>query len=1194
MPVFTKEQEDVLDASGNIIVSASAGSGKTTVMIEKIIRLIKSGVKVSQLLAVTFTRKAASQMKEKLRKELIKAINDPACKAEDRKALKEQLAAVPSAAISTIHSFCADLIRSNFFAVGVDNSFSILMSDDPDASALSGKAVGLLFDEAYETGEKDFLKLLSVYWRSKSDNALRKIFTETYEKLRDRADYKEFLSQSGQFSEELFDTICAELLENLQEKCKYYQALLAPEYEYFQAAHEAEVQEAEELAQQKGKKAKAVKERAGYATCKVLSDIFDAILSAPNYFSACAFQKPAIPSKEQARETDDELRRYHVERVAAIRSKVDDIFKKELSVTLSREEELANFLASGEIARALVKYLLRYDDLLTELKRERNALDCNDLEHLTLKLLENEEILQSVRQKYTHVFVDEYQDVNPVQEKILSLVAGENVFLVGDVKQSIYGFRGSRSEYFLQKQKLFDELNGAHSLYLSRNFRSSDKVLDAVNSQLKIAMTTTNVGMDYYPSSYMEKGGMYALNSGDVQIHFVQKEEKTTDTEKRGIYSVKGNYARKKGNPTDVAKKIKEIILRECNKQWFDADSQSMKRITYSDIAILARKKSGGITKVVSYLTGEGIPVTTNASVNVCEYPEIKTLIDILSLLDNTKQDVPLCSALLSSMGDLTADDLTTIRLTYPSEHFFRDACQKYAEEQTDMLSYKLKKFYTYFNELRLQATTLGAGSLLTKIISDTRMEARLISKENGVGCMKRIHRFIEETLSPEPLSVHEFLQRLKALDYEIKFNENGGEEAVRVMTMHASKGLEFPIVILYDLNETFHGADRDYVLVEETYGLAPKAYNVKEMQVSNTLLRRLYDKKEQEHSVRDELNLYYVALTRAKYGLHMVFTEQTGVTDVRYARSFADFTDFDVWSEFINNQTQPVLQELDRKILASMPDDEITGAIIDAFLWKYPYNGFENLPVKSSAMALIQSDFEQIKAVKLFQTSDNAREELQAKKQFNQYLLPMDTQTNREEEKERTTRGLAYHAYLEHFDFSLLYDETFTPVDRETLKERICQQLQFLQESKAIEEEYLPYLDAEKLTDILSNPVFLTLKDCALYKERQFLAGLTPSEVLSLKAQRGTFGDEVQLQETDDEIIFQGALDLLAVGENSVRIIDYKYSSKDEKYLREHYALQLALYKKVTSKILKIPPENISCTIVNIALGFQVEMDEI
>ena len=1195
MPTFTPEQEKVLAAKGKIIVSASAGSGKTTVMIEKILRLIKDGVDVSELLAVTFTRKAAAQMKEKLRKELIKAINDSDTSAQTRERLKKQLAAVPSADISTIHSFCADLIRSNFFALGIDNSFSILLNDDPDVTALSAKAVDIIFNEAYAQNEADFLKLLSVYFRSKSDNALRKIFTQTYEKLRDRDDYISFLENSGDFSVELFQQVCADLLERLKEKCSYYRTMLATEWDYFQAAHEADIREAEELAQQKGKKVKPPKERAGWTTCKLLDELFESILQAPDYFSACAIVKPNIPNKEKARETDEPLRRYHVERLANIKSKVDDIFKKEFSVTLSYEEELANFLNSGETAKALAKYLLRFDTVFSELKRERNALDCNDLEHFTLKLLAQEEILQSVQNKYRYVFVDEYQDVNPVQEKILSLVGKDNVFLVGDVKQSIYGFRGSRSEYFLQKQESFDAFEDAFSLYLSRNFRSSDKVLDAVNAQFSLAMTNATSGLDYATTSKMEKGGRYEENSGDVQIHFVVEKEEIDENTERGVYSVRKNYNQKKGKATDIAKKIEEIIQNACKHEWFDADSNSWRKINYSDIAILSRKKSGGIGKVISYLTTQSIPVTTNASINICEYPEIKTLIDILSLIDNAEQDVPLCSALLSSMANLTADDLTKIRLAYPQEHFFRNACKKYAEEAGGVLGYKLQKFYSYFNQLRLHATIMGAGSLLAKIISDTRMETSWISRENGVGCTKRVHRFIEETQAGETLSVHAFLSRLKALDYDIQFNENGGEDAVKVMTMHASKGLEFPVVILYDLNESFHGADRDPVLVEETYGLAPKAYDTEKLEVASTLLRRLYDKKEQENCVRDELNLYYVALTRAKYGLHMIFTEQPASPDVRYARSFADFTDFDVWSEYVSLQTQAELIPLERLTLGNTPDETLVDKIEAAFLWKYKYKGFENLPVKSSATALMQADYEQIEAVSRYHSTDSAREELLAKKQFNRYMPPMDNTADAQEERARTERGLAYHAFLEYFDFSLLYDENANIVESEILRGRISEQLSNAKESKAFAETYYEYLEEEKLFIILSNPVFARFKDCALYKEKQFLAGLTIEETLALRAEKGkekSFGAEVQTEECDDQIIFQGALDLLAVGDGKAHIIDYKYSLKDAQYLREHYALQLALYKNVVSKILKIPKHNITCTIVNIALGFQVEMD--
>ena len=220
---FTNEQQAALDAQGKVIVSASAGSGKTTVMIEKIIRYIRDGVKVGDILAVTFTKKAAAQMKEKLCKALIENINDNNVTAEKRKELKERLAEVPSADISTIHSFCAKLIRSHFYVAGVDSNFRVIGSEDAEGVALKNAALDKMLENGYAAMDEDFSHLLSVYWRKKSDNALRRIFNKTYEKLRIRADYREYLAASANYSEATFDAVCADLHKHFCKKlCEHF------------------------------------------------------------------------------------------------------------------------------------------------------------------------------------------------------------------------------------------------------------------------------------------------------------------------------------------------------------------------------------------------------------------------------------------------------------------------------------------------------------------------------------------------------------------------------------------------------------------------------------------------------------------------------------------------------------------------------------------------------------------------------------------------------------------------------------------------------------------------------------------------------------------------------------------------------------------------------------------------------------
>ena len=1138
---FTAEQQAAIDAQGRVIVSASAGSGKTTVMIEKIIRLIQSGCSVNEILAVTFTKKAATQMKEKLSKALIEAINRPETTAEKRAYLKKQLSATPGADISTIHSFCANLIRRNFFVADVENTFRIIGGDDAEGSALKHQALDELFEENYEEQDEDFLHLVSVYWRKKSDNKLKEIFIETYNGLRDRADYREYLT-SARYDEETFLRVCEDLLKELREKCAYYRSKIEEERSFFLVAGgKGQVALSEEL-------------------CAGLLEL----QSAPDYFSACALKKSKYSQNRKPKDADAAFIK-HAERLKNWKEKVVEIYDS-LALVKSEEEEKGAFFRSGKTARALAKYLLVFDEKYARLKAERGVLDYNDLEHKALFLLKNEEIANGVRGSYQYVFVDEYQDVNPVQEEILSRVGGENLFLVGDVKQAIYGFRGSKSKFFLEKQREFS-VTGGKSLIMTRNFRSADEVLTAVNTLFSEVMTLQDTGLDYKTDSYMERGGRYALNSGKVQIHFLEKQEKIA-SEDRGIYSVKESAKRKAATSENVsAKTMRYIIEEELKKEIYDADLGEYRPVRYSDIAILARKRQGKISETVAALAQEGLPLTSASAVNVCDFAEVKTLIDILSLLNNAEQDVPLCSALLSAMGDMTADELATIRLAYKDETYFRNACKKYAVEKQDRVAMKLGKFFTYFQDLRLRSYVTDAGELLTRILSETRMESAFLSRRGGVACLKRIRRFIEESSNPEPLSVHGFLEKLRNLDYKIEYNENGGDDSVRVMTMHASKGLEYPIVIVDNLSQKFKRGDSDEVFAEERYGLAPNAYDEARALQQTTLLRRLHEVKKNRSSIMDELNLYYVALTRAKHTLHLLVEKTSSATDVRYATSFADFTDFDLWKNYIVEDEIFDVPKQERQMLAYHPDERTTQEIIRAFLWQYPFAGFENLPVKSSATALLSDGAVREKQLAF---SEDSTAEL-----FDDDLP--ENVTDRE-------LGIAYHAFLERFDFSLLYDQNGLPVGKEELWD--IAETAF---GKMIKEGVdLTGVTTGRLTEILSNPIFYKLQDMQLYKEQKFLVSLPVKDTYAKKRDANVPADE---KTSGEEMLFQGAIDLLAIGED-IQIVDYKYSKRDAEYLREHYKSQLDLYRLAVSRITKVPLDRIRCVIVNIRSGFQVDMD--
>ena len=1020
----------------------------------------------------------------------------------------------------------------------------------------------------------------------------------------------EYLDKSGDYDTQTFDLVCDDLLRLLHEKCRYYLSLVRKEFAYFNE----------------------IGAKPQISLCLELDDRLTALLSCNDYFETRLVDKGKFTANRNTK-SDTKEKILRAEKLGELKKKIVKIFD-ELSEIKDKDEELRAFLTAGDTAKRLGKLITLFDEKYTALKKGKGVLDYADLEHKTIELLSYQDVVDSVHEKYKYVFVDEYQDVNPVQEAIISKVAGNELFLVGDVKQSIYGFRGSKSKFFLEKQKEF-QLGNGNSLYMKRNFRSSDAVLDAVNDQFTLAMTTETSQINYAAGSVMEKNRCYEIdlaNSpvfsrdkssddipgvsdylpnmdyivngvliikkdisskdltietadlytetttnlttgkvefdgekinfvGKVEIHFCNEETTEKEERTRGVYSVRDSVQEKKKQNSANAELLKGIIDSELKSKIYDAETGEYRYAQYADIAVLSRKKQGKIAQTITDLVKLDVPVVSPTTVNICSYGEIKTLIDILSLIDNKNQDVALTSTLLSPVGELTVNELADIRIAYKDEKYFRNACEKYAEEKTDTTAFKLQRFYKRYEKLRYDACVLGAGELLLQILTDYRMETELLSKKDGVACLKRIHRFVEEASTPQELSVQEFSQKLRDLEYKIEYSENGGENSVKVLTMHASKGLEFPIVILDNLSSNFRGVVAEEVFVEEKYGLAPKAYDTDKMKRSETLLRKLYTLKEEMEERNDELNLYYVALTRAKYALHMVFKEKPVFADVRYAKSFADFTDFSVWDKYeVEDPKNPEPQQ-DRQALVFHPDEKLSRDIADAFLWKYAHTDYGDLPVKSSATELMRDMGEQ----------EYARQE-----DFDDETL-QGVATSRE-------AGLAYHAFLERFDFDLLYDSNGEKIDKASLKQAIQNEYDKMQRKG----EDISYLSVDSLVEILSNEAFYTLRGSKLYKERQFIVSLPVATTYGKRAKHSNLAEK-----TDGEnIIFQGAIDLLAVSDKEVRIIDYKYSVKDKTEIKAHYKPQLDLYKQATAKILGVEPSNIRTSIINIYRGYQVDLD--
>lgn len=1081
---LTEEQARAVGARGKVIVSASAGSGKTFVMIERLVSLILAGADVRQILAVTYTNKAAAQMRDRLRSALIKRIGESG--EEERRRLKEQLSYLPLADICTVHSFCARLVRTYFYLIDADPAFRIVSAEEREGAVLSARALDEVFEEAYENDSRELAELLPMYFRSKKDAMLRGLVLGLYNKMRVRDDYRERLETMGKTDD--FEEIAAYLAEDIHLLARFVAGNALEQQAYYRAHGSAAA-----------------------GTCEKLIAAADA-LSGGDLFTlaACRVTIPPKPSSPSASAALKEQFARTGRLCAALRGAV-----KTLQSYASREEEHARYLQTLGTVRALAALVLRFDAVFTRIKREEGVLDYNDLEHCALSVLSHEDARDAVRDKYTYIFVDEYQDVNPAQEHILSLLSGEEIFLVGDAKQSIYGFRGSRSEYFTRKCAEFGERT------LTENFRSARAVLDGVNRVFSYAMTSENGGV-CYRNAPMRGGSRYGGHDGGVFFHTIPAEERE-ERAARGVYSVLTEIKEK---PDAQAQLLCGLIGEEVGTEWFDADEGVVKKVGFGDIAVLVRSDTAGTERILSALSERGIPVVTTAQVNICSYWEIRLLIDWLSYLDNAEQDIPLAAAMLSRVGLFTEGELARIRLrfSFPS---FRIACREYSEKMKDGIAEKLHTFYQKADRYRALSRVRPAAEMMELLLGDG-LEAEISARRDGTARMRRVRRFIEEAEE----STGAFLRRLKATGYKVKFSESGGEDAVKVLTMHSAKGLEYPIVFLANLDAPFHSNEREEVLCTDRFLFAPKSFDVEKRIVRGNLLRSASVLYEDRETVKGELNLLYVAMTRAKYRLHLLLHEREHAIAPQYAERMSDFIDLGACADLYVRPHGELPPPLPRTARAYRADERLLSAFQSVYERKYPFAESTLLPVKSSATELLKSGRE-----------TSAGESGGGGATIDE--------------------GLAYHAFLEHVQFGA--DAT-------------AELLRMRQEG-ILNEEELSLLEADKLKKILALPSLARLEGKRLYREQTFLVSLPARELTLLSTSSA------------DEVLFQGAIDLLCEDEEGYLILDYKFSSHDAARMKKDYAPQIALYRKAVSKVMGVDERTIRARLINILGLFEVEM---
>ena len=1104
---------------GNILVSASAGSGKTFVMIRRLIRLITEGkAKVDEILAATFTEAAAADMKDKLKKALTEEVEN------GNRKIAAELNKVATADICTLHSFCARFIRTYFFAAGVAPDFKV--ADESETGAMKKESMDETFRALYSEKDAGFLKLAERYRTRRKDETFKKVVYEIYDYCTSEKDPERLINS---YAENYTDAGADRFLRVFENKLKKTAESILSEFTAL----------------------KTECEKAGYAAgavqCAEFTEIVSEILSgganaAREYAETKTLPRITGKNPEQGYE-------YLKDRLKNYKSHVKALCDFALKANIDRNA-LSGLYENGKTLAGVVS---RFQEIYDRKKRENNVLDFADLERKALIALKDESVKAAVRKKYKYVFVDEYQDVNAVQEEIISAVTDGNLFMVGDAKQSIYGFRGCRAEIFEQKEKSVSE-SGSAAIRLNYNFRSADKVIDMVNSVFDFCYIPEYTGVDYKSTARLKSGGIYPENAvGRAELHYLVK-DKAQKAERPAprIYNILDEaFKREEKETANVAKLIKDIINGELNKEYYDIKTAKMTPVTMNDIAVLTRAgDTAYVRSIVQGLAAYGIRVVSSVSQNVCDFPEIQTLINVLKLVDCFIWDAPLVGTLLSVIGGFSEEDLVDVAAYYADNADknikkrggFSAAFSYYLENADGELCERLKRFKEYFDTLRYLADFKGAKGVLDKVIEDSGYENFLLASADGEERARRLYRFLAETESGDRLrTVSEFLSRVENAPDAFEISGGGEDDAVKVMTIHSSKGLEFPVVIVCGLEKPFNRQDEyKSVFCDRDEGFFALSFDDEKRAVSTTGYREILKAKMRETAIKEEMRLFYVALTRAAYSLHLVFEKGEDVRAAEFSKLFTEsacFLDF-VPAEIpatTHLPTELSLTDVRRKarqVLVAKPDVSRAEKMKKDFAFSYPYLAATTLPLKNSVTAAIKN-----------------REE----------VYPVNTLfiENGDTDKEK---GVIAHKIMEHYDFN----GEFYP------------QLAALEKAGVLTREEISEIDTERLKRVIESGVFDSVKNKTLYREQDFIVNIAAAKVFD------TYSDE--------EVLLQGVIDLLAVSGDTAEIVDYKYSSLGAEGLKRKYGEQLNLYAYAAERSLKV--KVVSKTLVNIFTGESVKVE--
>lgn len=1186
---WTGKQKEVIDMrDANILVSAAAGSGKTAVLVQRIIEKIMDEthpVNIDQFVIVTFTRAAAGEMRDRIQS----AIEREAALYPENAHLQRQRTRIHMANISTIHGFCTNVIRNHFQEIDLDPAFRV--GDEGEFKLMRKDVLAQVLEEYYEEGSEEFLNFAETFSTGKTDDDMEDVILDLYhfamsfpypeewfEDVRDyyKVENYEQLKESA-WMVSLTDHISG-ILQSVKRKVDRLEMLVGdhPDTIYYQE------------------------------TVSGYREMVKRLLAQSDYeywygiFSGMVHPKLPLGKKSCP---DEGLREEIKSARDALKTQLDNL--KDAYFQQSPQQVLADMANCKPVIDMLIQVTKRFMERFKEEKRERNLLDYNDLEHEALHILRDEdgnptETAREYAEFYEEILIDEYQDSNLIQEYLLTAVSktafgGNNLFMVGDAKQSIYRFRLARPELFMEKFNRYSTTSGNNRrIDLHRNFRSRKEVLDGANYIFGKIMKPSLGEIDYNEDTALYNGMTFPPSEDDYRTEVLIFDKKKVEVSAK-------EYEAKM-----IAHRIKKLVSKSEGLSVVDKKTGQYRKARYSDIVILLRSTKGFDTILTDVLAMEGIPAHTVSKEGYFDTLEVVTVLNYLRIIDNPFQDVPLLSVLKSPIVAVTDEELAKIRIFHGEDDLYTSV-KAYGEEGEEKeLQEKLCRFLEQLQQFRQKMYYVPVHDFIAQVLDETGYGDYIRVMPGGEQRRANLNMLIEKASAFEKTSytgVFQFVRYVEQLQkYEVEMGEasiqSENENTVRIMTIHKSKGLEFPIVFVAGMGRDFNRMDERKVLATHaTFGVGIDSIFLENRVKSKSLYKKAIQLRNRLESMGEELRVLYVALTRAKEKLILtgsvanmkntimaaceegyrelpsyaalstascylawVLMALAGHVDMRelidqYVEPggmagicrFFDEARYVIREVSLSHMMEEELEEMAREerldmeldLLKEKDTKDLPENLRKALEYVYPHHGNGAVPAKVSVSELKHAamilDEEEEQIIKAKETEP---------------IVPSFI-LEKEEKVLGSDRGTAYHTVFEKLDLC----------QADTLA-HVREQMEQLYETGMLEPAFCNIIRPEKVFAFASSPIGKRMKEAQIqgkvHKEQPFVFALPAREL-----DNGW--------DSGEPVMIQGIIDVYFEEDDGIVLLDYKtdyVKSGNPTELIDKYKTQLDFYKKALESL--------------------------